>query len=55
MQGQFNQPVSIDHDYEIMATEVTNRQYARYLSHALNEGKIRIEDGKVMGYSMSST
>lgn len=50
LKGQFNKPAAIDYDYEIMATEVTNAQYAKYLGAALSKGKIKLEDGKVMGF-----
>lgn len=50
LQGQFNHPVDIDYDYEIMVTEVTNVQYARYLDEAWKEGKVRVSDGKVLGF-----
>ena len=33
----------IDYDYEIMVTEVTYKQYARYLNEALSAGKIKIK------------
>jgi formylglycine-generating enzyme required for sulfatase activity len=32
----------VDYDYEIMVTDVTNEQYARYLNEALEAGAIRI-------------
>lgn len=50
LKGQYNHPASIDHDYEIMVTPVTNAQYARYLSRALQKGIIRIAGGKIEGY-----
>ena len=44
--GQFNHSTEINYDYEIMATEVTNTQYAQYLGEALAAEKIKIKDGK---------
>ena len=45
-----SKPESIDYDYEMMQTHVTNLQYANYLSEALAKETIKIEDGKIMGY-----
>ncbi len=36
--------------YQIMATDVTNAQYAEYLNQALAAGKIRVANNQVMGY-----
>src|SRR4030042_728690 len=40
----------IDYDYEIMITDVTNEQYAKYLNEALSKKSIIIKDNAVMGY-----
>lgn len=40
----------VDYDYEMMVTDVTNTQYARYLNEALATGSIKIMDDKVVGY-----
>jgi len=40
----------IPYDYEIMVTEVTYSQYAKYLSAALEDGLIKIENGVITGY-----
>lgn len=40
----------VDYDYEMMVTDVTNIQYARYLNEALATGSIKIMDDKVVGY-----
>lgn len=50
LMGQFDDPVMIDYDFEIMVTHVTNAQYAKYLEEALAAGEIRMEDGSAMGY-----
>ena len=50
LMGQYNDPVMIDYDYEIMVTHVTNAQYAQFLEEALAAGEIKIENGNVMGY-----
>jgi formylglycine-generating enzyme required for sulfatase activity len=48
--GQHEHRTAINYDYEIMVTPVTNTQFARYLNAALAEGKIKITDGRVIGY-----
>lgn len=51
VKGQHEHEGFVDHDYEIMVTEVTNAQYAKYLAEALAAGTIKInEDKEVMGY-----
>ncbi|KUO49564.1 MAG: hypothetical protein APF76_03390 [Desulfitibacter sp. BRH_c19] len=50
LQGQFNKSTTIDYDYEIMVTNVTNYQYARYLEEVLAAGEIEIENGNIYGY-----
>jgi formylglycine-generating enzyme required for sulfatase activity len=48
--GKHNHEATLDYDYEIMVTEVTNAQYARYLNKALAEGAIKVVGSKVVGY-----
>ncbi len=48
--GQFCKRVEINYDYEIMATPVTNSQYARYLNEALQKGSIKLEGSRILGY-----
>lgn len=50
LQGQFNHPVTIDYDYEMMVTPVTNRQYAAYLNEGLAAGSIHISGDRLVGY-----
>jgi sulfatase modifying factor 1 len=50
LMGQFNHEISVDYDYEIMVTDVTNLQYAQYLNEALAAGTISIIDNQVVGY-----
>jgi formylglycine-generating enzyme required for sulfatase activity len=50
LMGQHNERVKIDYDYEMMVTLVTNAQYARYLNQALAEGKVKLAEGKIVGY-----
>ncbi|MBT3252808.1 MAG: SUMF1/EgtB/PvdO family nonheme iron enzyme [Candidatus Marinimicrobia bacterium] len=48
--GQHQHVVDIDYDYEIMITDVTNRQYANYLNEALEKGTVYIKRDTVWGY-----
>lgn len=50
IKGQQEHEGIVEYDYEIMATEVTNAQYAKYLQEALAKGTITITDGIVTGY-----
>lgn len=47
--------VTVDHDYEIMVTPVTNAQYARFLNAALSDGSAKIVDEQVVGYYPGDT
>jgi formylglycine-generating enzyme required for sulfatase activity len=40
----------VDYDYEIMVTNVTNAQYARYLNHALEAGDVQRVGDQIVGY-----
>lgn len=48
--GQFNSEKTIDYDYEMMVTNVTNQQFAEYLNKALEEGTIKISGNEIVGY-----
>jgi len=48
--GQHRHETNIDHSYEIMATDVTNRQYAQYLTEALSAAKIKVVNDTVKGF-----
>ena len=48
--GEHNHETDINYDYEIMATDVTNAQYAQYLNEALQKSAVKVIDNKVMGY-----
>jgi formylglycine-generating enzyme len=48
--GQHEHVVDVDYDYEIMRTDVTNAQYARYLNEALAAGRVMEVDGGIVGY-----
>ncbi|MCX8125575.1 MAG: formylglycine-generating enzyme family protein [Dehalococcoidia bacterium] len=48
--GQHRHKTSINYDYEIMVTPVTNAQFAQYLNSALTSGKVKISGNFVVGY-----
>ncbi len=50
LHGQFDETASIDYDYEMMVTDVTNAQYAEFLNAALADGTIKIAGNKVAAY-----
>jgi formylglycine-generating enzyme required for sulfatase activity len=50
LSGQFDDPVTIDYDYQIMVTDVTVTQYVNYLNSALADGTLKVEEHKVMGF-----
>ena len=45
--GQHNHLAEIDHDYQIMITDVTNQQYAQFLNEALTDQTVGIGDVEV--------
>ncbi len=50
LSGQFNETKMIDYDYEMMVTDVTTAQYARYLNEALAADTIKMESTQIVGY-----
>lgn len=50
LSGQFNHPAAIPYNYEIMITDVTNEQYARFLNEAVLQQAARVEVDAVLGY-----
>ena len=48
--GQHAEAAVIDRDYKMMATLVTNAQFARYLNEALAAGRVRLDGNRVVGY-----
>jgi formylglycine-generating enzyme len=47
--GQHEEKGMVDKPYEIMLTDATNAQYARYLNEALTKGTVKIQDDQVVG------
>ena len=50
LSGQFNEPITIDYDYDIMVTDVTVAQYADYLNSALADGTIKVDGDQIVGH-----
>ena len=48
--GPHAHPTTIDYDYEIMVTDVTNAQYAAYLNEALAAESVKLDGTDVVGY-----
>ncbi len=50
LQGQHEHEVALDYEYEMMVTDVTNTQYARFLNEALAAGDITLSANAVLGH-----
>jgi formylglycine-generating enzyme required for sulfatase activity len=50
LSGQFNDPVTINYDYEIMVTDVTIAQYVNFLNTALKDGTLKADGDKIVGF-----
>ena len=48
--GQHDAMVTIAAPYEVMVTDVTNAQYARYLNAVLAQGAVKVDGDSVVGY-----
>jgi len=48
--GQHEEEGMVDKPYEIMLTDATNAQYARYLNEALTKGTVKIQGDQIVGY-----
>ncbi len=48
--SQHSHETMVDYDYEIMITDVTNAQYAKYLTESLEAGSIKLADDRITGY-----
>jgi len=47
--GLHHEEHDLAYDYEMMVTDVTNAQYAKYLNAALAAGKVKVVDAQVIG------
>jgi formylglycine-generating enzyme required for sulfatase activity len=50
LSGQFDEPQTIDYDYEIMITDVTISQYVNYLNTALSDGTLKVNGDQIVGF-----
>lgn len=50
LQGLHEENVLLDYDFEMMATDVTNAQYARFLEKAIADGSVRVDGDQVLGH-----
>jgi len=50
LSGQHNHPAVLDHDFEIMVTDVTVGQYVSFLNDALADGTLRVDGARVVGF-----
>jgi formylglycine-generating enzyme required for sulfatase activity len=50
LSGQFNDPASIDYDYQIMVTDVTVAQYVDFLNTALSDGTLKVGENQIVGF-----
>ena len=53
--GQFDEPTTINYDYEMMVTNVTVAQVVRFLNAALKDGTLRAVDGRIVGFYPGDT
>lgn len=50
LSGQHNVPVTLDHSFEIMVTDVTVAQYTAFLNKALADGTLKISGDQIVGF-----
>jgi ABC-type proline/glycine betaine transport system substrate-binding protein len=50
LKGQHRHETMVENDYEIMVTDVTNKQYVKFLNEALAKGSIKVVADSVLGY-----
>jgi formylglycine-generating enzyme required for sulfatase activity len=55
LNGQHEKETAIALPYEIMVTDVTNAQFARYLNVALGRGAVKLEGDRIVGYYPGDT
>ena len=48
--SQHSDPMTIDHDYEMMVHLVTTTQYIEFLNAALTDGTLKVSDDQVVGF-----
>ncbi len=50
LMGLHNHEKTIDYDFEMMVTDVTNEQFAAFLNDAIADGSIKLAEEGVLGY-----
>jgi formylglycine-generating enzyme required for sulfatase activity len=50
LKGRHDDEYMVGYDYEIMVTDVTNAQYARFLNEALAEGQVKVSGNQIEGF-----
>lgn len=50
LSGQFDDPVAINYDYEIMITDVIVAQYVNFLNAAMADGSLKVDGDKIVGF-----
>jgi formylglycine-generating enzyme required for sulfatase activity len=50
LSGQYDEPVTIPYDYEIMLTDVTVAQYVSFLNTALADGSLKIDGDQAVAF-----
>jgi formylglycine-generating enzyme required for sulfatase activity len=48
--GQFDEPIVINYDYDLMVTDVTVSQYVGYLNTALADGTLKLDADQITGF-----
>jgi formylglycine-generating enzyme required for sulfatase activity len=50
LSGQHSDPAAIDHDYEMMVTDVTVSQYVDFMNAALADGTLKVDGERLVGF-----
>ena len=50
LSGQFNDPASINYDYQIMVTDVTVAQYMDFLNTTLADATLKVDGNRIVGF-----
>jgi formylglycine-generating enzyme required for sulfatase activity len=50
LHGQFNDPATIDYEYQMMVTDVTMSQYVDFLNTALADGTLKVDGNQIVGF-----
>lgn len=50
LHGQFNDPATIDYEYQMMVNDVTMSQYVDFLNTALADGTLKVDGNQIVGF-----